>query len=209
MSEASQDGKTYEHFYACLLFSISLIFLFLFSTLYHSFFMLPNVMIIFQKADHCGIYMLIAGSYTPFLMLGLHEYWEAQVMCIVLWILFFCGTVFSIASDLNNSLTGTVELCFYLGMGLSVLGVWPQVCASLDPDALFFLILGGVVYVGGVVFFKLGDRWPVLHAVWHLCVLIASFSHWISIYRYVLHVDLGSKGLGLSELLLADINDPI
>jgi len=199
MSEASMPGKTSYHFYSCLLFSVSLMCLFLASTLYHSFFMMPTMSSILQRADHCGIYMLIAGTYTPFLLLGMHHVWEARIMCMILWLMFLCGTVFSMAADLNNPSTGNVELCFYLGMGLSALTIWPQVAASLEPVALQLLILGGAFYVGGVVFFKMGEKLPIFHVVWHLCVLAASLCHWICVYRFIVGVDLNFESLGINS----------
>ncbi|CAM9448778.1 unnamed protein product, partial [Heterosigma akashiwo] len=190
MSEATSPGRTPYHYYSCLLFCIGLIGLFLSSTLYHSLFMLPNTLVILQKMDHIGIYLLIAGSYSPFLMLGLHEYWEAQLMSCFIWMAFFCGSVFSIASDLTKPSTGNVELVFYVGMGLSVVLLWPQVVAALPPPALRLLVAGGAVYLGGIPFFKGGEYYPVLHAVWHLCVNAASFLHWLAVYRHMVVLDL-------------------
>jgi hypothetical protein len=95
MSEAAELHMTDYHFWACLLFSFSLMFLFMSSTLYHSFFMLPKAFRILQILDHVGIYMLIAGSYTPFMLIGLHTFTSARILLIFEWLVALSGAVFS------------------------------------------------------------------------------------------------------------------
>ena len=95
ISDISQPKYTDYHFWACFLYSFSLMFLFLSSCLFHSFFMLPAPSKIFQILDHVGIYLLIAGSYTPFLLIAMHHDAPSRVLLIAQWIFAFLGSLFS------------------------------------------------------------------------------------------------------------------
>ena len=101
------------HYWSAILFSISNMFLFLSSTLYHSFFMVPSASSILQSFDHVGIYFLIAGSYTPFMLIGLHHETSAQIMLIIQWSLFFMGTVIAVSFDLMATTTTIMETSIF------------------------------------------------------------------------------------------------
>jgi channel protein (hemolysin III family) len=92
---ADDTNFTDYHFWACFLYSFSLMFLFISSCLYHSFFMLPTPSRVLQVLDHTGIYYLIAGSYTPFLLIALHHDTSSRILLTSLWIAAFFGTIFS------------------------------------------------------------------------------------------------------------------
>lgn len=185
MSEASGPEKTLYHFWGCLIFSTSLMVLYLSSTLFHSFFMIPHVSYILQIADHCAIYFLIAGSYTPFMLVGLHASSAAKTVVIVEWVAAVVGSCVSISCDLHHLATVVVELTLYLSMGLAVFTVWGEVTATFCGDAIFLLAAGGAAYVGGVVFFIIGEKIPIYHVIWHVFVMVASAMHWFAIYLYV------------------------
>eukprot|EP00611_Tribonema_gayanum_P010172 TRINITY_DN2009_c0_g1_i1.p1 TRINITY_DN2009_c0_g1~~TRINITY_DN2009_c0_g1_i1.p1 ORF type:complete len:389 (+),score=133.07 TRINITY_DN2009_c0_g1_i1:108-1169(+) len=102
MSEASGPERSPVQFWACAVFSTSLMILYLSSTLFHSFFMIPHVAYILQIADHVAIYLLIAGSYTPFLMIGLHGSTIGGVVVVVEWVAALVGSIFSISCDLKS-----------------------------------------------------------------------------------------------------------
>lgn len=92
---ADDKNFTDYHFWACFLYSFSLMFLFISSCLYHSFFMLPTPSRVLQVLDHTGIYYLIAGSYTPFLLIALHHDTSSRILLTSQWIGAFFGTIFS------------------------------------------------------------------------------------------------------------------
>ncbi|CAM9938022.1 unnamed protein product, partial [Hapterophycus canaliculatus] len=104
MTEASLEGKSAEHFWGCAIFSASLLFLYLASTLYHrhalirsrAFFMLPYVSGLLCIADHCAIYILIAGSYTPFMLISMHGSGLGKAVIIAQWLCAALGCLFSI-----------------------------------------------------------------------------------------------------------------
>lgn len=95
ITDALEVYKTDYHFWACVLYSFALMFLFLSSCLYHSFFMLPATHRIFQILDHVGIYLLIAGTFTPFMLIGLHHHYSARVLLTMEWIAAVLGSIFA------------------------------------------------------------------------------------------------------------------
>ncbi|CAM9797160.1 unnamed protein product [Scytosiphon promiscuus] len=191
MTEASLEGKSAEHFWGCAIFSASLLFLYLASTLYHSFFMLPYVSSLLCIADHCAIYILIAGSYTPFMLISMHGSGLGKAVIIAQWLCALVGCLFSITSTYMK-LKGTmyVELTLYLGLGLSVLLVWDSVLQEMHQGELMLIAGGGVAYVGGVIFFILGEKIPVFHIVWHIFVMVASSLHWFAVFHYTVQYEV-------------------
>ena len=168
VSEANETYATDFHFWACVLYSISLNMLFLFSCLFHSFFMMPRTSRILQILDHVGIYLLIAGSYTPFMLIALHHVKAARLLIIAEWIAAFIGSTFAACSDLNSPLTNAVELVFFLVMGFGLVFVWDHVLPNLGFEGFVLLLGGGAAYVVGIVFYILGEVRPIFHVIWPL-----------------------------------------
>lgn len=201
MSEALSDtnGKALPHsassmsvrFWACAVYSFSLMFLFLCSSLYHSFFMLPMASRVLQILDHVGIYMLIAGSYTPFLLIGMHGQLSATVLLCGEWLAVFCGILFCTQADFTSETTTTIELVTFIVMGCSVACVWPSLSASLPAAAVGLLVAGGAAYIVGIFFFIKGETKPIYHTVWHLFVILAAACHWFDVYLFVVNTRLG------------------
>lgn len=191
MSEAADTYSTDYHFWACLLFSFTLLFLFMCSALFHSFFMLPSASYVLQILDHVAIYMLIAGSYTPFLLLGMHNHTPAYVLLIAEWIVAVGGAVFSACSDLNSPVTNTIELYLFLAMGGGVFLVWKTLLEALPFASIVLLALGGAGYLIGIIFFKLGQTTPIYHVVWHVFVMIGAGLHWFDVYFFMANTKLG------------------
>lgn len=179
------DHSTDYHFWACTLYSFALMFLFLSSCLFHSFFMLPSTSRILQILDHVGIYCVIAGTYTPFLLITLNHSTAARILLVGEWMAAALGSTFAACSDLNSKTTNNVELSFFLLMGWGVVLVWNEMREVLDPNAFFLLFLGGATYIVGIAFFILGERRPIYHCVWHLFVVLAASLHWFAIFFYV------------------------
>ncbi|CAM2951879.1 MULTISPECIES: PAQR family membrane homeostasis protein TrhA [Vibrio] len=157
----------------------SMIALFLASTLYHA---VPH-----QRAkhwlkifDHCAIYLLIAGSYTPFLLVGLRTPLAFGLM-IVIWSIALLGIVMKIAFVYRFK---RFSLFSYLAMGWLSLVVIYQLALNLDVGGLTLLAAGGVVYSLGVIFY-VAKRIPYNHAIWHGFVLAGCACHFLAIYLYV------------------------
>jgi hemolysin III len=213
MSEVMSDtnGKMHPnegmsvHFWACAVYSFSLMFLFLCSSLYHSFFMLPMASRVLQILDHVGIYMLIAGSYTPFLLIGLHGQLSATVLLCAEWLAVFCGILFSAQADFNSETTTIIELVTFVAMGCSVAFIWPSMSASLSTAAIGLLVGGGAAYVVGIYFFIKGETKPIYHTVWHLFVILGAACHWFDVYLFVVNTRLGD----VFQHCLLDLSDTI
>jgi hemolysin III len=163
-----------------IIYGSTLILLFLFSTLYHSF-KHHSVKDVFQVLDHCAIYLLIAGTYTPFLLISLEGAWGYSLMAVI-WGLAIFGIAFKVRF---RERFPKVTLLTYLLMGWLIVVAASEVMARIPAGALTLLIAGGAIYTVGVVFF-IWDRLPYNHAVWHLFVLGGSACHFFAIYGYVI-----------------------
>lgn len=158
----------------------SLILLFLMSTLYHSF-QSPKVKNVFQLLDHCAIYLLIAGTYTPVLLVSMKGAWGYSLMAVI-WTLAVGGIIFKL---LYRDRFPKVSLTVYLLMGWLIIIAASEVYASVATGGLVLLVIGGLVYSAGTIFY-VWERIPYNHAIWHLFVLGGSICHFFAIYSYVI-----------------------
>lgn len=160
-------------------YGASLVLLYLASTLYHSVSSVAGRR--WSKLfDHCAIYLLIAGTYTPFLLVALDTP-LAQALMVVIWGLALAGVVFKLIF-INRF--KKVSLFTYLMLGWLSLVVIYQLYLHLDGTGLLLLGLGGLIYSLGVIFY-VAKRIPYNHAIWHLFVLGGSLCHFMAIYGYI------------------------
>ena len=167
---------------AFTIYGASMVALFLASTLYHAI-PVPRAKQVLKLVDHCAIYLLIAGTYTPFLLLTLGDTFGAVLM-VVIWSLAVAGIIFKIffLHRFHN-----LSLALYLGMGwLAILASY-QLLAAMPHTGIALLLGGGILYTLGTIFYKV-DRIPFNHAIWHLFVLAACVLHFLAMYFYVLPV---------------------
>ena len=165
---------------AVSIFGGALILLYLMSTLYHSF-QHPKLKELFRLLDHSSIYLLIAGSYTPFTLAYLDGTWAWVIMSIT-WTLAVAGIVFKVFFIKRFHLLSTL---MYVAMGWVVLIAIKPLIEATPTGALVWLTVGGLMYTGGVAFY-LWHKLPYNHAIWHLFVLAGSASHFWAVFRYVL-----------------------
>jgi len=168
------------HVTSCIIYGISLILLYLASTLYHSF-TNEKLKSIFKFIDHAAIYVLIAGNYTPFTLIPLHGEVGWTIFGIV-WSLAAAGIVFQIFCVKKFKVLGT--LC-YLAMGWFAVVMIRPLLGLLPIEAIYWMIAGGVFYTVGAVFY-LVKKIPYNHAIWHLFVLAGSIAHFVAIFKFVL-----------------------
>lgn len=166
------------------IYGISLVTLYTMSSVYHGLHpgMGKKVM---QVMDHCTIYFLIAGTYTPILFCPIRRenpVWAWTIFGLV-WGCAALGTVFT-AIDLKKY--AVLSMCCYLGMGWCILLAGKIALAALRPEAFLWLLIGGVSYTVGAVFYGLGRRIPYAHAVFHIFVLIGSVTQFVAVAGYVL-----------------------
>lgn len=163
-------------------FGLTLVLLYTMSTLYHSF-SSSTLKRLFQKLDHVAIYLLIAGTYTPFLLVSLRDQHGLPPL-LTIWLLAVIGLLLDI---LIKKRIEWLQLSIYLSMGWFCVLFYSSLQASVPPAGMRWLVIGGVSYMGGVVFYVLDeyDKLKHAHGIWHLFVLLGSISHFISIAGYV------------------------
>ena len=161
------------------IYGSSIILLFLASTLYHSI-TTEKTKRLLKTLDHCAIYLLIAGSYTPFLLVGLRTPLAMGLMAVI-WGIALVGITMKIAFVYRFK---RLSLFIYLAMGWLSLIVVYQLAMNIDIGGLVLLALGGVIYSLGVIFY-VTKRIPYNHAIWHLFVLAGCACHFFAIYLYV------------------------
>jgi hemolysin III len=172
--KAIRDGSTW-HLVSFIIFGTSLIILYSSSTFYHCFANQP-IKGFLQRLDHTAIFFLIAGTYTPFLLTKLRNGWGWSIFGII-WGLSILGLVMKFGYK-NKFEKPSVIL--YLAMGWFGAVVFYLTSGTVGNQSLFLLILGGLFYSVGVIFY----RWrslPYSHAIWHLFVLCGSLSHYFSV----------------------------
>lgn len=164
---------------AVAIFGGSMILLYTSSTLYHS---VPHdgARAVFKVLDHASIYILIAGSYTPFTLIALRGDMGWRLFTIV-WSLAAVGVIFKVFFTGKFDKLSTM---IYLGMGWSVVFYAKDVSAAIPDMGLWLLVAGGLSYTLGVAFY-LWDKLPYNHAIWHLFVLGGTAFHYFSVLLYV------------------------
>lgn len=168
-----------RHVVAFSIYGTTLVLLYLASTLYHSL-QFESLRQPLKVIDHSGIYLLIAGTYTPFMILGVATPAGYTVLGVV-WGLAIIGIVLKVFFVNRFVIASTAG---YLVMGWLSVFVWNQLVAQMPPTAVWLLVAGGVSYSAGVIFFAL-EKMPYNHAIWHLFVLGGSFCHFFAMFYLV------------------------
>lgn len=167
------------HIVGVSVYGSTLILLYTASTLYHGV-RRPRLKDRFQVLDHAAIYILIAGTYTPFTLVNLRGPWGWSIFGVV-----WCLALIGIAGQLSRPARWRkASLLLYLGMGWTILVAIGPLIASVEPGGIALLFLGGLSYTFGIGFY----RWETLkfhHAVWHLFVLAGSTLHFFAVLFYV------------------------
>lgn len=168
------------HRWAVTIYGISLMMLYLFSTLYHALpSHKPKVYYLFKRFDHMAIYLLIAGTYTPMVWIVLNNR-QGFILLGILWSLALLGIVLKAIWIRRYA---PIHVGIYLLMGWSVMFIWPSIGPSLSSVAMGFLIFGGVSYSVGVIFYALSRKKRYMHFIWHLFVLTGSLLHVMAVYN--------------------------
>ena len=170
---------------AASVFVISLLLMFLGSTLYHSMHPASRHKEVFHILDHIFIYVAIAGSYTPFTLILLDGTWKGPVICGVVWAAALLGVTLNAVSVERFE---KFSMLLYIAMGWAVVFAVGDVVRALPSAGFWLLLLGGVSYTGGIVFYAWHKKGRVhyMHGVWHLFVLLGSVLHYLCILLYVL-----------------------
>jgi hemolysin III len=162
-----------------IIFATSMILLYLSSTLYHSFRpgRLKNA---FRIIDHSAVYLLIAGTYTPFTLGVLHGAW-GWTLLILIWSLALAGVVLKVLNHMSHPVISTI---LYLLMGWLIVVAADPLYTLLPASGLAWLVAGGLAYTAGTIFFIADSRLRYGHFIWHWFVLAGTTCHFFAVYWY-------------------------
>jgi hemolysin III len=161
------------------IFGTTMVVLYVSSTLYHAL-IPPRARNVFKILDHVAIFLLIAGSYTPFLLVSLRSAW-AWVLFGVVWGLTLGGVIFKVFFTGRFKLVSTL---LYLGLGWLGIVVMKPLIPQISTSGLVWLVAGGLAYSLGTIFY-LWRGMKYHHAVWHVFVMVGTFCHFWVVYEYV------------------------
>ena len=176
---SSQYGDAW-HVVSSSIYGATLIVLYTSSTLYHAV-TLPDLKRFLQKLDHAAIFLLIAGTYTPFTLVNLRGGWGWTLFGIV-WSIAIAGMVMELIVKKRYK---RISLGLYLGLGWLVMIAVEPMISNVEMGGLILLLIGGLFYSVGVIFYV----WKTLvyhHAIWHVFVLAGSACHFFAIFLYVI-----------------------
>ncbi|ADV26605.1 channel protein, hemolysin III family [Pseudoxanthomonas suwonensis 11-1] len=165
-----------------IVFGVALLLLYTASTLYHAI-QHPVAKGRLKVFDHCAIYLLIAGTYTPFTLVGLRGPWGWSLFAAI-WTLAVAGVVFKLFFTGRFKRLSTA---IYIAMGWLVIVAAKPMLSSLDTWTISWLLGGGAAYTLGTVFYH-RESIPYSHAIWHLFVIAGSVCHFVAVSAQVLHV---------------------
>ncbi|MBN2088330.1 hemolysin III family protein [candidate division KSB1 bacterium] len=168
------------HIVSFSIFGATLILMYLASTLYHSF-SNPSVRRVLKILDHSAIFLLIAGTYTPFMLVNLRGWWGWTIFGII-WATAILGIV---VKSFHIAKYPKLSLFLYIFMGWFCVLAFRQLIAHVPMVSIILLILGGLSYTLGVIFY-VWHKMPYHHAVWHLFVLGGSILHYFSVLAIVI-----------------------
>ena len=164
---------------SCSIYAATLVLLYAASTLYHAL-SATRARRLFRILDHSAIFLLIAGTYTPFALVSLRGPWGWTLMGIV-WGLAIVGVA---AKAIYGTRWPILSTVLYIGMGWTVVIALKPLVDHVPPGGIAWLVAGGLAYTGGVVFYA-WTRLRYSHAIWHVFVLAGSVCHYIAVVLYV------------------------
>lgn len=166
---------------ASCIYGSSLVILYLMSCLYHA--LKPNkAKKVFRVFDHCSIFLLIAGSYTPFLLITIGGT-KGIIMMIIMWIATIIGIVLN---SINLEKYDKLSFILYLVMGWMIVFSFKQLLQTLPTTGFVLLLIGGIIYTVGAVIYVIGDKIKYMHSIWHFFVLGGSIFQFFTIFLYVI-----------------------
>ncbi|MEW9899321.1 hemolysin III family protein [Chitinivorax sp. PXF-14] len=175
---AAQQGDIWK-LVSFSIYGSMLVLLYCFSTLYHS--LQGRAKAVFQRLDHTAIYLLIAGTYTPFTLVTLRGPWG--------WALFGANwglALIGIVQELwLGKRTRVLSLIIYFVMGWMIVFAMKPLIAALPTGGLVLVAAGGLAYTVGIIFYVIDERMRHAHGIWHLFVLVGSICQYLSVLLYV------------------------
>lgn len=176
---ANRSGDPYR-IVSVTIFCGTLSLFYVISTLYHTF-RVPKVRYIFRILDHAGIFLVIAGTYTPFTLVSLRQ-GHGWTLFWVVWCLALSGAVFKTFMTHRLAILAPV---FYIGLGWLIVVDLGELVNSVSMNGVAWLLAGGLFYTFGIIFYAI-HRIPYHHAIWHVFMIAGSVCHYLAVLWYVL-----------------------
>ena len=176
---ASLRGDAW-HVVSCAIFGATLILTYTASTLYHSI-PIPSAKAVLRTLDHAAIFLLIAGTYTPLLLVSLRGTWGWTLFGII-WSIAILGVTLKFMLKARGH---KLMVALYVAMGWVIVVAINPLLETMGRNGLYWLLAGGIAYTGGVAFY-LWRRLPYHHAIWHCFVMAGSALHFCAIFFYVI-----------------------
>ena len=180
---AAQTGDAWKIVSAAI-FGATTFLLYIISCLYHAL-KVNRAKRVFRVFDHCTIFLLIAGTYTPFTLVTLRE--ESPVIAWiifgVIWAVAITGVVFN---SINLKRFAKVSVVCYIAMGWMIVLAYRPMTRLMDPAGISLLLWGGIAYTVGAILYAIGSKKRYFHFIFHLFCLGGTFLHFLAIYQYVL-----------------------
>jgi hemolysin III len=151
------------------------------STLYHSF-KINNAKRIFRIIDHCSIFLLIAGTYTPYVLLVL----PASLGWSIFGIIWICAIIGIILNSIDLGKYKKISMILYLIMGWMIIFSFDKLLSNMDIKGIYLMLTGGILYTLGAIFYAIGKKKKYIHSLFHIFVLAASICFFFSIFLYVI-----------------------
>lgn len=164
-----------------IIYGVTLIILYTMSTLYHSL-AVNNAKRVFRIIDHCSIFLLIAGTYTPYTLIALEKP-LGYILFSIIWGIAIIGIILN-AIDLKKY--KAISFISYLVLGWIIIFAYNPLKAAVPYGGILLLVSGGIVYTVGSIFYGFGKNVRYFHSIFHLFVLAGSILHFLSILLYVL-----------------------
>ena len=168
--------------FSTIVYGVSLIILYSSSTLYHAF-RHEKIKHIFRIIDHCSIFILIAGTYTPVVLISIGNstgWWIFGIQ----WTLVLMGVIFKL---FYTGKYESISILIYIIMGWMVVFKWDDLINVISNSAFNLLLAGGIIYTIGILFYLFDSKIKYFHFVWHLFVMTGSILHYIMIFKYVIN----------------------
>jgi hemolysin III len=171
-------------FTAVSIFSLSIIILYTMSALYH-FLPVGMAKAVFRVFDHCTIFLLIAGTYTPYCLIVLGGTQLGITIFIAEWVLAVAGITMN-AIAMKNKVIKAISMVLYVAMGWFIVISFKLLLTGLSPASFWLLLAGGIAYTSGLIFFGFGKKVKYFHSIWHLFDLAGTILQTASILLMVL-----------------------
>lgn len=167
------------------IFGIMMIFLYTMSSIYHGLSNKGRAKKIFQVIDHCTIFLLIAGTYTP-ILLGPVRIYDTSLGWTLFGFIWFFAILGIILNAIDLKKYKIFSIICYLGMGWSILVVGTKFVDIVGLNAVIFLLIGGFLYTIGVIFYALGTKLKYFHMIFHIFCVLGSLMHFLCILFYII-----------------------